>query len=363
MDVDADGNLFVFENQDREIRVLDATGTRVATFGGRGQGPGEFAGTGRLGVIGDTVWVVEGQGFGSRVSFFTRAGEHLGTRSISTTVQVPMGNGVMAVLQPYTWRSDGSLQGDIGIMMRDPAAAETDGPPPGSMVRLPRVRFDLEGNVLDTIGFDPRAALQPPGDIATTQVEGRTFNNPRPPSDVPRSYMLEDGGVSIAGPAPTGPADAVLTFTRTDLTGDTLHHRTFSYTPEAYTEAFLDSLAWRTAVRGSGMVRVVDGQVQREAPLDDPTPVVRALRATMDFPPYAPPVQAVVGGRDGSAWIQWTDDGRLQDRWLVLGPEGEPRGRFTLPRNARIAWASGDEFVAVERDAFDVPWVVRYRLR
>ncbi|MEX0891964.1 MAG: hypothetical protein WEB88_07305, partial [Gemmatimonadota bacterium] len=334
-------------------------------FGRRGQGPGEFGSRGRLGIVGDTLWVIESGGFSrGRISFFSLAGEHLTTRSLSGSVSVAMGNGFTGSVQPYRWRRDGSLEGEITIFMRDMAAGSgPEGPPPGSMVRVPRVRFDLDGNVIDTIGFDPRPALEATGDRPTTQAEGRTFNTPRPPADDPRGYALEDGRVTIAGSAPTSVEAAEIAFTRTGLTGDTLHHRTFSYTPEGYTEAYLDSLAWRTAVQGSGMVRIVDGAIQRDPPLDDPTPVARALRATMDFPPYAPPVRSVVGGADGSAWIRWTDDGRLRDRWIVFGPEGDPRGRFTLPRNASISWASGDEFVVVERDELDVPWVVRYRLR
>jgi hypothetical protein len=362
MAMDAEGNLYVFENQDREIRVLDITGARVATFGRRGQGPGEFSGTGRLGVIGDTLWVVESAGFSSnRVSFFSRAGEHLTTRSAGGSVQVAIGDGFTGVIRPRIWRPDGSLEGAISMIMEDPSAEGMD-VPPGSMVRVPRVRFDLEGNVIDTIGFQPRAAQESPFDRPRIEMEGHSIAVPAPPADDPRTFILADGQVIVAGSTPTSAADATLTFTRAGLTGDTLRHRVFSYTPEGYTEAYLDSLAWRTAARSSGMVQVVDGEIHQNPPLEDPAPVARVLRSTMDFPPFAPPVRSVVGGEDGSAWIRWTDDGRLRDRWLVLGPEGEPRGRFTLPRNATISWASGNEFVVVERDELDVPWVVRYRL-
>ena len=56
VDVDEEGNLYVYEFADTEIRVYSPDGELLRRFGGEGDGPGEFSGlTVTFGVQGDTV--------------------------------------------------------------------------------------------------------------------------------------------------------------------------------------------------------------------------------------------------------------------------------------------------------------------
>jgi hypothetical protein len=59
VDVDRDGQVFVYEAMDRQIRVYDSEGRPVRRIGRQGEGPGEFGWVARLGVVGDTVWVCD----------------------------------------------------------------------------------------------------------------------------------------------------------------------------------------------------------------------------------------------------------------------------------------------------------------
>ena len=72
------GGVLVAEGQAKEIRVYDASGLHVRTFGGSGDGPGEFAALSDLvDVSGDTVWVWDDQN--ARLTSFLTDGELIGT--------------------------------------------------------------------------------------------------------------------------------------------------------------------------------------------------------------------------------------------------------------------------------------------
>ena len=72
------GGVLVAEGQAKEIRVYDASGLHVRTFGGSGDGPGEFAALSDLvQLAGDTVWVWDDQN--TRLTSFLTNGELIGT--------------------------------------------------------------------------------------------------------------------------------------------------------------------------------------------------------------------------------------------------------------------------------------------
>jgi hypothetical protein len=149
--------------------------------------------------------------------------------------------------------------------------------------------------------------------------------------------------------------------TRFGLAGDTVFHREIHYRPVPYSTAELDSVAARAA-RGApgGGVGFVPGA---EAVPDNYDVIRRALREAMDFPPFRQPVVYAAVGKDESVWIFRDDFASDVDRWIVLNPDGLPRGELELPSNTRISWIEGDLIWAVVPGEFDVPWLVRYRIR
>lgn len=68
-----DGRIVLVEERSREIRVFDAAGSHLASIGGRGEGPGEFAGPPDVVVLpGDTLLAYDPGSF--RYSWFTLDG-------------------------------------------------------------------------------------------------------------------------------------------------------------------------------------------------------------------------------------------------------------------------------------------------
>ena len=48
--------------------------------------------------------------------------------------------------------------------------------------------------------------------------------------------------------------------------------------------------------------------------------------------------------------------------WMVFSPDGHLLGRVEVPRGLRIAEIGDDYLLGVQRDEFDVPYVLRFRL-
>jgi hypothetical protein len=74
----ADGALYVADALAREVRVFSAEGAAVRSIGRPGDGPGEFASIQSLGMLGDTLAVLDP--FNGRISLFSTDGEWLGQR-------------------------------------------------------------------------------------------------------------------------------------------------------------------------------------------------------------------------------------------------------------------------------------------
>jgi len=88
---------------------------------------------------------------------------------------------------------------------------------------------------------------------------------------------------------------------------------------------------------------------------------MRKLRSHWLAERYFPPVTNVVVGSDGTAWIAGLDENGERE-WLVLDASGASIGRFRLPTGWRIGYANRNEAWVLERDALDIPYVVRYEI-
>jgi len=346
VDVDRDGNIYVAESLDREIRVYDRSGVFLRRFGGNGEGPGEFQNLMWFGVVGDTVWALDPSQ--KRTTLFDRTGALL---SLGSWEAVPVTHptpGTSAYVVPFRMRSDGLFRGEMSIMAmalgRNPDAM-------GSLdsLRVPEVLFHASGAVVDTIGWE---VFPPPGRSRPEriQVGSRQYTVPRPESDELLEVTHPHGKWRVE--RPVAPSDEAFTFsiTRLGLMGDTLFKREFRYAPKGYPEQVLDSLAARLATSGSSGQEIDAGAVRRQ------------IRDAMDFPEFQPPILAGVGGEDGTLWLRREDAGEGSYHWLVIDPDGSPRGHIDLPRRSVVQWVGTGGFVVIEPDEFDVPWVVRFRI-
>jgi hypothetical protein len=357
VDVDRDGQIYAFEAQDVEIRVFSPEGRLLRRIGRQGEGPGEFDRLERFGVAGDTIWVLDG-GL-RRLTLFSRDGTVLDTKP-SPEVLVPLHRNQTGHVRPAVMREDGLFASDM--RMFSGRRGVTTAVEAGDTVQVPRVLFSLAGEIVDTVGFEPRPAPEP-SSREWIQFGSQRYSKPRPPSDRPLSVTTGDGRIWVDRAIATTADAAVFSVTRLDFAADTIYSRQLRYQPARYSETFLDTIAWRSARIPGGGYRIVGGTPQIPPLNPDSLDLFRVIRASLEFPEFQPPVQSHYLSDDGQLWLGREDNGGANHRWLLLDENGQIRGQTELPRRAYIGWHRGDTFIAIELDDDDVPWLVRYRIR
>jgi len=362
VDVDRDGNVYVGEAMVPEIRVYGTDGGLLRRIGRRGAGPGEFEGMPRFGVVGDTVWALT---YGpDRITLFDREGTLLSARRADAVV-VPLPE-AYAYVEPWTMRPDGLFAGNL-MRIAFSHNSQGTGVEPTDSIPVPFVLFAATGAVLDTLGWAPRPPPRmwhppEPGERQPKFIDvgGRRRVVPAPRPALPWWLPLADGYVLVDAPQATSPEDGTITVTRFGLSGDTVYARALHYRPIRYTSADLDSIAaWGARGEGRGMLPFYTPG----APVPDDWEVIaHRLRDMMDFPEFKAPLEYPWLAQDGSVWLRLPGEDVNSVRWVVLDPEGTPRGELELPANVSIQWSRGDAFWAVQPDESDVPWVVRFEI-
>ncbi|MEX1183550.1 MAG: 6-bladed beta-propeller [Gemmatimonadota bacterium] len=324
--VDQDGNVYVVEQQPPEIRVFDAAGTPLRTIGRQGQGPGEFVRPGLIGILLDTLWVND-PGLG-RVTLFLLDGSVAETFPTAPIVRpAPPSPNVMVTLRGGVLRSDGFVH----MERADAVAFLGPGTAPPDSLSVPIIRLDRDGNVVDTAG-EGRIYLVHSDDEGSPGRPAQTdlVDSPGPPADTPLRVRTDAGSILIDRKVPATADGASFSITRLSTEGDTLYHRVLGYSPTPYTAAAIDSL--------------------------------RSTLGDITIPEYRTPVIAAHVGSDGTVLLLRDGETGADRRWLVIDSDGTPRGQAMLPASISIRWIGSDAIYAVERDSFDVPWLVRYRL-
>lgn len=328
--------IYVGERSAGEIRVYSPGGELVRRIGRKGEGPGELGSFSRWGVRGDTVWVIE---YG-RATLFRRDGSLI--RADQIVPFVVQEGPYRVTVRPQSLRPDGRLQGDLWSYgpVGDPGLPEMD-------IRVPLVVFDLDAGVVDTTGYQllelgaPRGSCRDVGQFQSLICE----------AEYPFASPLEhaSGVDTLRIERPIAEAGDVGVMRVLELSGtDTLSRRDYEYTPVPVPASYGDS--------------IVEARVESYRRMaNDPQALRSALEDLYDFAPFYPPVSRITVTPDGTAWLQrysLSDDAR----WLVLRPDRSIRGQVALPSSVSILWSDGDRVYVEEKDAFDVPWIVRYRL-
>ncbi|MGD2136552.1 MAG: 6-bladed beta-propeller, partial [Gemmatimonadales bacterium] len=341
LEVAPDGRIFTLHPQNDEIRVHGRDGAFLTTIGRQGEGPGEFSSAGTIGLLGDTLWVLD---YGTyRFSYFDLDG------TLISSQRIPIDLGDTPDDRPPRPRgllSDGTIIGSPPAWSHLVAI--------GEITEQVVVRMDSLGRPSDT--------------VVTYSLANTTWEvtDPDSPSGL-RSYTNQPfSDAEIVGPGETRPiivrversaATAVVpsTFvvTKTTLTGDTVFSRSFEYTPIPISEVLVDSV-----------VRVRAEQVSSSR-LGSPPTAARAAelaRASFYQPACHPPVSMLVLGRDGTIWLRREDAGAALVEWNVLAGNGDPLGTVLLPRGLRVLEAERGTVWGSEYDELDVPYIVRYRV-
>jgi hypothetical protein len=229
------GEVYVSERSELEVRVYDTDGRLLRTFGGDGEGPGEFRSIGWFGVLGDTLWVSDGTLH--RTTLFSLDGDLLET--VTAVLEVPIGEmmGFPLTVQvfPHALRSDGLIE-SMFVRRTSPNL-------PDSVVDVPRVLFDRNGHVVDTLEMVRTRVSRP---AEALRFGGRTsYVYADPPASDSGMYEVElDSGTFAVNWSVSGePATGSLIAVRRSPSGDTTFQAALRYDPRPVTPRYMDSLA------------------------------------------------------------------------------------------------------------------------
>lgn len=318
-----DGQVALVDGQAVEIRAYDAASQPLASYGGRGEGPGEFN---RI------VWLDSSDGstlvgmdaVGGRLGIF-RPGEPPRTRVVGGGALV----GMVAAM-------DGVLPtGDPVVGATTPEARLTRLPPGEQRDTLRLLRFGAEGT--DTL-------LQRP------DARHWVWSDP-PSSGAPRAIFSPEGRVTVAGDRVVvagthesewlalAPDGAVLERVRPGI-------RIAPATPEDLEEARRRAFESDSA----GVVRIARSV---RPPIDVPATLatVRDLWAGMPHHDTLPAIDRLMGDRAGNVWVeQWAPAGVDSVAWTRVGSDYEPEVRVVIPADWWVLDAEGDRVLIRFRD-------------
>jgi hypothetical protein len=333
--ISPDGRIVVAP-QVGEIFDLDSTGRRLSwkiPVGGR---DAEIRTVERLGWAGSTMWIIDppyGQialvdGRGK----ITKSLEHPSwvRPSWADRRNFPVFGGVA----PWAVYADGSW---LVIPYRERSLMGTPGYDSMSQYMM---RITEGGSIQRVIARLPRnqGAIQVPIGKTTRAVFVPYLGQARwnASSDAMR--------LAVVSVNARGPDSATFRVTSIGDKGDTVFSRLYPYTPVKIPSQARDSARER-----------VQGRIGTRSEDD-----VRNLVAEK-IPPFYPPVNAVIVGRDRTTWLLLHRTGE-ENPWLVLDPAGEPIGTVMLPKDFFLEEAERGRAWGFDRKIGQPPVIVRYRI-
>lgn len=336
-----EGRIYTLHVQEDLVRIFAPDGRLLGSFGGSGEGPGEFQRPRSLGWQADTLWVFQYPDY--RFHHFSPDGEFL--RSFTIPYELRSGPDQVSPPRAEGRLEDGAIHGASPTWATELAAGTTTH-------RFP-VLLDLEGTVTDSlppvaIGRD-LWAVSDPDDPESLESYAR-----QPFADGPLwSYAWgERAVVHVEREAADSREDARFTLIKLSFAGDTIFSREVAYEPIPVQPAEVDSLLADRAVSVAEWrpMNVTEGRARAWA------------EETFYEPSFRTPVEDLVVGRDGSIWIKETTLAETA-RWLVFDGGGGPVGRVELPTAFELMEADGERLWGMETDELDVPYLVRFRIR
>ena len=329
--------IVVREPQDFRLRLYDSTGTLVAAFGRKGEGPGEFQHMGSSFWAADTLIVWDARL--SRMTYLLLDGTLVRTEAVP--LHAPNFN-------PFDPNFDAGGADSIFSFFNPEAIDDA-----GAMLGVAYLRVSTDGGweslgtVILRVPRDgkPRAVASPPQH--TDERWGITVSgitNRVPFAFQPQTRFAPDGSrflFSTADQSTLGGGTYSLTMLRPN--GDTIFARSYAYGGEPIPDSALDRAI-------AAMPPPENGRSRR----------FRAL-ARQRAPAVYAPIIGVTLGLDGTVWVQL----RSTDRGTpvhVVSETGDPIGFLLLPMQSWIQQASMTHVWVTETDLFDLPSVVRYRV-
>jgi hypothetical protein len=317
------GSVYVADAGFTDISLFDSAGVHIRTIGREGSGPGEFRRLTNIGLLGDTLWALDNTA--RRASLFAPDGTVLATISNNTSREAAdRWNVHLTALLPGGHAFGGAAAGMEADASRD---------------REPVLLLARNGSTLDTLAW-----LATRNKVSLFRTGSGLSMILQPFSDADL-VVPEPAGARVFivdRSAATSPRGATFTVPSISATGDTLWTAAVAYapvrTPRDSANAFVARL-----LRGNRS-GIPDAEIRRMA----------------FTPEYLTPVSSGVPGMNGTLWLRRDDRPSAPEYWIV-GPRGLVAS-VRVPANATLMAVAGDAVWTVEKDTYDVPSVVRYRL-
>ena len=315
------GHIAVANGSGNEILVFDATGAQVATWGGTGDGPGEFRRLEWLATLPlDTL--AAGDGGLRRVTILDSGGQYL--RSFGTADAVDPSSSPVPP-RPMGLLADGSV---IGAVFSQPAAAEGTARPVVEIVALP-----------PGAGFLHLIGRWPGDEVALFRQDG-FLEVTQPPFGRRIHIATAPHGVWIAD-------DDVWEARKYSSDGELRMVVRSSVRPETVTDELLE--AW-IAERYR---YAVDVPTLEELKQDQ-----REIARHTTTPSFG----RIVGTTDGGVAIGEFGVGRASPRmWITVAPNGTAAA-IGLPPGLDVKRWGPDWVIGIVRDSFDREEIHRYRI-
>jgi hypothetical protein len=346
--VDPEGILYVANGQSATIRIFDSEGRFLREMGGKGPGPGEFQTLSGVRVTEQGVAGLDGQLL--RVTEFSNDGEALDIWRYALAGLVNLRH----------W----TPQGWLGMSMRGnrPALAPTGTPD--------TTWYDLNRLTGDTVV--PVPGIELPPSVRYRAPAGRGW-------DWPLFEATSATGVDAMGRVFVSrgttyqvdvfsPEGALIRRVRRAHEPTLVGSEAIAEHLELLREAYRRSDA--SPAQSAGQVRLYEERI--------------AWQSTFPIAEHLPPTGRMLVSRDGSFWLERTDDvsparlelerafprswvderlGSRPSTWDIFDPEGRLLGQLRLPSEFTPHAVDGHIAVGVERGELGVEYVVRYEVR
>ncbi len=332
-----DGVVYVVDPQLSQILTFDLLGSARGTVGREGQGPAEFVSPGKLGWVGDTLWI---QDRGNGRIVLIDGGRGAGTLNSALPLEHPdplvnyleitslvAGANALAIVNPsLDVLADGVLD-EVPYYLTDRSGGQRD-----HLFELD-VRHSVLGANSDGSSFRISGGLFFPQPFAPNPVVDVAPNGEaiiRVDRATYRVVKLSSSGDVVF--------DKVIPFDRRPIETETL-------------DAAVDNLSAPVEPYAERL-RFASARALR-----------RAIRDAVYVPEHLPPVVAIVAGGDGALWVRRADAAADIVRWDVLDSAGDLIGHVRLPSQFTGYGADIRGIWGVTPDENDVPVVERYEIR
>ncbi len=329
------GRVYLGDMDQQKIHVLDTNGDYITSFGGQGNGPGEFQMINKIAVNQEYVFAFDM--IQARIHLF-EPGQYRFVRTISLLENDSGGQSRMTPGEgrPFDFylTSDNNLMVSFRNFM-DPTANRI-------------AVISAAGEVIDRDRFD----FTPADDENVVQRSsgGMVMVANFPFSRTSRMTASGSGMVYYNW-------SGNFSFDQFDESGNKL--QSFSH---PFTHAPLIRREVIEAYEGNTGTRVVFGSGPGGGGGGGAAPSMSAMLQNMDLPETWPAVSSLFTDKQNRLWVSTFTEKMDERRWYLFDPSGNLLGNFTWPNVKTVVYADGEYVYTLIRDPEELDVLVKYRM-